>query len=252
MSADPILQWLGLPVGASAHAGEVDRIMALVHWLMLVLFVGWGTFFVYVLMRFRRSRSPQAAYHGLRGRWSTYVESGVLVAEVVLLAFFSIPFWSTQVDALPPEDEATMVRVIAEQFAWNVHYPGGDGEFGPTSISLVGPDNPIGLNRRDPRGRDDIVSINRMNLPIGKPVIIMLSPKDVIHSLGLPEMRVKQDAIPGLVQPVWFTPQLAGEWDIACSQLCGLGHYRMRARYAIQSQSDYDAWLKEEASFISQ
>ena len=245
-----MLEWLGMPVGASAHAGEVDRIMVLVHWLMVVLFVGWSIFFIYVLLRFRRGRHPQATYHGLRGRWSTWVEGGVLVAEIVLLAFFSIPFWSTQVDALPAERESTVIRVIAEQFAWNVHYPGADGEFGPTAIGLVGPDNPLGLDRRDSRAKDDIVSINRMNLPIGKPVIVFLSTKDVVHSFGLPQMRVKQDAVPGIVQPVWFIPTQMGEWDIACSQLCGIGHYRMRGRYAIQSQADFEAWLKEEASFL--
>src|SRR5262245_63983562 len=94
---DPILSWLGLPVAASAHAGEVDRIMSLVHWLMLVLFVGWSIFFVYVLLRFRRSAHPRADYGGVRGRWSTWIEGAVLVAEVVLLAFFVIPFWTRNV-----------------------------------------------------------------------------------------------------------------------------------------------------------
>jgi cytochrome c oxidase subunit 2 len=247
-----VLEWLGMPVAASAHAGEVDRIMVLVHWLMLVLFVGWSLFFVYVLVRFRRSRSPKAMYHGVRGGWSTWVEGGVLVAEIVLLAFFSIPFWRANVDALPAEQGSTIVRVVAEQFAWNVHYPGADGEFGRTDITLVDPENPLGLDRRDPRGRDDITTINLMNLPVGKPVIVFLSTKDVIHSFGLPQMRVKQDAIPGIVQPVWFTPTQTGRWDIACSQLCGLGHFRMRGIYAIQTQAEYDAWLEEEAAFLNE
>ena len=81
-------------------------------------------------------------------------------------------------------------------------------------------------------------------------MIVFLSSKDVVHSFGLPEMRVKQDAVPGIVQPVWFTPTMTGEWNIACSQLCGLAHFRMKGMYAVQSQADYDAWLKEEASFI--
>ena|SRR5688572_28651703 len=114
-----MLEWLGMPVAASAHAGEVDHIMVLVHWLMLALFIGWGGFFVYVLVRFRRSRNPQASYAGARGRLASVVEVGVLVAEIVLLAFFSIPFWSTNVDAEPPMERATVVRVVAEQFAWN-------------------------------------------------------------------------------------------------------------------------------------
>ncbi|HEX5108536.1 MAG TPA: cytochrome c oxidase subunit II [Vicinamibacterales bacterium] len=250
--SDPILHWLGMPVAASAHAGEVDRIMALVHWLMVVLFVGWSSFFVYVLIRFRSGRQPRAAYHGVRGRWSTWIEGGVLAAEIILLAFFSVPFWSTNVDALPSEQNATIVRVVAEQFAWNVHYPGPDGMFGRTDPSLVGPDNPLGLDREDSAGRDDITTINQLNLPVGKPVIIFLSSKDVVHSLGLPQMRVKQDAIPGLVQPVWFTPMTTGQWDIACSQLCGLAHFRMKGVYQIQSQAEYDAWLKEEASYLQQ
>jgi cytochrome c oxidase subunit II len=93
--------------------------------------------------------------------------------------------------------------------------------------------------------------MNWMNLPVGKPVVIMLSSKDVIHSFGLPQMRVKQDAIPGIVQPVWFTPTELGQWDIACSQLCGLGHFRMKGVYAIQTQDAFDAWLKEEAEFLA-
>src|SRR5687768_10057742 len=147
--ADPMLEWLGQPVAASAHAGQIDQTMALVHWLMLVLFVGWTAFFVYVLIRFRRGRNPVANYHGVRGWWSNLAEIAVLVAEVVLIAFFSVPVWSSRVDALPSEREATVVRVVAEQFSWNIHYPGADGRFGRTAISLVDPENPIGLDRDD-------------------------------------------------------------------------------------------------------
>jgi len=247
---DPILNWLGLPVAASAHAGEVDRIMALVHWLMLVLFVGWSIFFVYVLLRFRSGAHPKADYRGVRGGWSNWVEGGVLVAEIVLLAFFSIPFWTRNVDAAPPpENQATVVRVVAEQFAWHVHYPGADGVFGRTDIRLVNPDNPLGLDRDEAAGKDDLVVNGRLNLPVDRPVIVYLSSKDVIHSFALPQMRVKQDAIPGIVQPVWFTPTRTGQWDIACSQLCGLGHYRMKGVYQIQTAEEYQAWLKEESSF---
>lgn len=248
-----MLDWLGLPVAASAHAGEVDRIMVLIHWMMLLLFVGWSVFFVYVLVRFRKGRHPAADYRGVRGGWSSYLEAAVLLAEVVLLVFFSIPFWRANVDAAPPADsQATVIRVVAEQFAWNVHYPGADGVFGRTDIRLVGPDNPLGLDRSEAAARDDLVVNGRMNLPVGRPVLIQLSSKDVIHSFGLPQMRVKQDAIPGIVQPVWFTPTMTGQWDIACSQLCGLGHYRMKGVYQVQTAEEFAAWLAEEASFIGQ
>ena len=244
-----MLDWLGMPVAASAHAGQVDVIMVLVHWMMLVLFVGWTLFFVYVVVRFRRSRHPVASYDGLRGKWSSWVEGGVLLAEVVLLAFFSVPAWSARVDDLPSEREATVVRVVAQQFAWNTHYPGADGRFGRTAIDLVDPDNPLGLDREDPAGRDDITT-DQLVIPVDKPVLVMLSSKDVVHSFGLPQMRVKQDVVPGIVQPVWFTPTMTGDWEITCSQLCGLGHYRMKGIYSVKSQADFDAWLEEEASYL--
>ena len=246
-----MIGWLGMPAAASAHAGDVDQVMALVHWLMLVLFVGWSAFFVYVLVRFRRRAHPAASHRGMTGRWSTWVEGGVLAAEIVLLAFFSIPAWSARVDAFPPERQSTVVRVVAEQFAWNVHYPGEDGRFGRADIGLVGPTNPLGLDRSDPAAKDDITTVNRLNLPVDRPAIVYLSSKDMVHSLGLPQMRVKQDAVPGIAQPLWFTPTRTGEWEIACSQLCGLGHYRMKGFYAIQPQADFDAWLAGEAALLA-
>jgi cytochrome c oxidase subunit 2 len=193
-----MLDWLGLPIAGSTHAGDVDEVMALVHWLMAVLFVGWSAFFIYVLIRFRRRSHPVATYQGLRSQWSTWIEGGVLVAEIVLLAFFSIPVWSARVDAFPSEANSTVVRVVAEQFAWNVHYPGADARFGRSDVALIAPDNPLGLDRSDPAARDDITTINELHLPVNRPAIIYLSSKDVVHSFTLPQMRVKQDAVPGI------------------------------------------------------
>ena len=197
---------LGLPMAASAHAGEIDHMIVLVHWLMLVLFVGWGVYFIYALVRFRQGANPRADYHGVKSHYSSYIEVAVAVIEVVLLVFFAIPAWSARVSALPSESESVVVRVVGEQFAWNVHYPGRDGQFGRTDIKLVAPDNPLGLDRQDPKAKDDITTINQLNLPVNRPVIVHLSTKDVIHSFSLQEMRVKQDAIPGMSIPVWFQP----------------------------------------------
>ena len=235
--------WLGLPVAAAAEAGRIDQILVLVHWLMLVLFVGWALFFLFVLVRFRRGAHPHASYTGVRGTWATLVEGGVLAAEIVLLAFFSIPAWSARVDAFPSLQQSVVVRVVSEQFAWNVHYPGRDGTFGRTDLRLVAADNPLGLDRTDPAARDDVTTVNEMNVPVNRSVIVYLTSKDVIHSFTLPEMRVKQDAIPGSVQPVWFTPTRTGEWEIACSQLCGLAHYRMKGFFTVQTAADFEAWL---------
>jgi cytochrome c oxidase subunit II len=241
-----MLGYLGLPVAASTHAGEIDQMMVLVHWLMLVLFVGWGAFFLFVLVRFRRGANPRANYTGAKGKLAKATEIAVGVIEVVLLIFYAIPAWAVRVRDFPPENEAVVVRVVGEQFAWNVQYPGADGKFGKTDIKLVSADNPLGLDRTDQNAKDDITTINQLNLPIDRPVLVHLMSKDVIHSFGLYEMRVKQDAIPGLQIPVWFVPNRVGEYEIACSQLCGLGHFRMRGFITVQTAADFRQWMTEQ------
>ena len=160
---------LRMPVEASSHAAEIDRMVVLVHWLMLVLFIGWGAYFIVTLFRFRQSASPRANYHGVKSHFSSYIEVAVAVVEVVLLVFFAIPAWATRVTNLPPESEAVVVRVVGEQFAWNMQYPGADGKFGRTDIKLVAADNPLGLDRSDPVAKDDITTINQLNLPVNRP-----------------------------------------------------------------------------------
>ena len=234
------------PVQASTHAAEVDHMTILVHWLMLVLFIGWGFFFLFVLFRFRKGANPRASYTGAHGKFAKSTEVGVAVIEIGLLVFYAIPAWATRVKAFPAESQAVVVKVVAEQFAWNVQYPGPDGKFGRTDIKLVSADNPLGLDRSDPNAKDDITTINQLNLPVDQPVLVHLSSKDVIHSFGLYEMRVKQDAIPGMTIPVWFIPNRIGEYEIACSQLCGLGHFRMRGFLTIQSAADYKKWYDDQ------
>ncbi|HXI27148.1 MAG TPA: cytochrome c oxidase subunit II [Vicinamibacterales bacterium] len=241
-----MLNYLGLPVQASTHAGEIDQMIVLVHWLMLILFVGWGAFFVYVLFRFRRSANPRASYTGAKGKISKGLEVAIAVIEIVLLVFYAIPAWAKRVKAFPTENEALVVRVVGEQFAWNVHYHGPDGKFGRTDPKLVAADNPLGLDRTDPDAKDDVTTINQLNLPVDRPVLVHLSSKDVIHSFGLYEMRVKQDAVPGLQMPVWFIPNRIGAYEIACSQLCGLGHFRMRGFVTVQSQADFEKWFDDQ------
>ena len=239
---------LGLPVQASAHAGEIDQMIVLVHWLMAVLFVGWGTFFIYTLLRFRAGANQKADYAGVTSHTSSHLEIGIGVIETVLLVGFAIPAWAHRVNDFPPEGESTVIHMIAKQFEWHSHYPGADGRFGRRDISLITPTNSIGLDRSDPNAADDVHTINQMNLPVDKPVLVYLSTQDVIHSMGIAEMRVKQDAIPGMEIPVWWVPTREGEYEVNCSQLCGLGHFRMRGFVTVQSQAKFDAWMAEEVA----
>ena len=252
-----------MPIDASAHGHEVDQLIALTHWLMAILFVGWGIYFIYVLFRFRAGKNPKASHEGSTGHFSTYVEGGIILAEVILLFVFAIPAWARWVTPHAEEDDALRIRVIGEQFAWNVHYPGEDGVFGRTDVSMLSVSNPVGLDRNDDFAKDDIISINQLHIPVDRPVTVLLGSKDVIHSFSLPVMRVKQDAVPGMEIPVHFkavmaTPEeatLSGGcaanttcWEIGCAQLCGLGHYRMRGYLHTQTQQEYEAWKVEEAN----
>lgn len=238
-----------LPIVASAHGHEIDRIIILVHCLMAALLIGWGTFFILALFRFNRKKNPKADYYGVRSHVSSSLEVAVVIAEAILLVGFSIPFWAKQVNAFPERADTHEIKVIAEQFAWNIHYPGVDGIFGKTDIQYFDrQSNPIGLNPNDPNGKDDVVTINQMHLPIGRPVIIHLTSKDVMHSFSLPVMRVKQDIIPGMSIPTWFIPTKTGNFEIACAQLCGLGHYRMKGSLIVESPEEFEQWLKGQAS----
>ena len=253
-----MLNYLGMPAAASAHAAEIDQMMVLVHWLMLVLFVGWGAFFVFVLIRFRKGANPKASYTGAKGKISKSLEVAIAIVEAVLLVFYAIPAWARRVTNLPSESEAVVVRVVGQQFAWEVHYPGPDGKFGRTDVKLVSADNPLGLDRTDPDAKDDFNSENQLHVQVNRPVLVRLSSKDVIHSFGLYEMRVKQDAIPGLQMPVWFVPTITTlemrqklgnptfDYEIACSQLCGLGHFRMRGYLVVDSAEDYQKWMADQ------
>ncbi len=258
-----MLEYLGMPLAASAHAAEVDQMTVLVHWLMLVLFVGWGAFFLFVLVRFRRGANPKASYTGAKGKFAKSTEIAVAIIEGVLLVFYAFPAWAKRVTNLPAGNDAVIVRVVGHQFDWEVQYPGADGKFGRTNLKLVSADNLLGLDRRDPDAKDDIVTSNQLNLPVDRPALIHLSSQDVIHSFGLYEMRIKQDAIPGLDIPVWFIPTVTtedmrvrtknpmAEYEITCSQLCGLGHYRMRGFVTIQSAADYSKWMADQVKALT-
>jgi cytochrome c oxidase subunit 2 len=256
--------WLGLPELASAHGGQIDDMIGWVHVFMLILFIGWGAFFTYTLIRFRRSRNPVADYTGTKSHASKYLEVGVALVEAVLLFGFAIPLWAARVDRMPPESEALVVQVTGEQFAWNVHYSGPDGKFGRTDIKLIdSSENPLGLDRSDAAAKDDVTTLNQLYLPVNKPIIVKLRSKDVIHSFGVPEFRVKQDAIPGLTIPAWFIPTVTTEemrtrtgnaefqYEIACAQLCGLGHYRMRGFVTVQTAEEFQKWMAEKVAELS-
>ena len=243
-----------MPPDYSAHGADIDRMLVDVHWLMLVLFVFWGCFFLYTLYRFRAGRHPKARYIGLRSRWPLYTVAIVVAVELFDLFGLSIPAWARWANPLPALSKPLEVHIIGEQFAWNVHYPGADGVFGKADIKLVNADSPLGLDPSDPHGNDDVIALNELHVEVNRPALIRVTSKDVIHSFKLPVMRAEQDAIPGFDVPIHFTPVRTNngeQWEIACAQLCGLGHYRMRGALVVDTHDELQKWLSEQPTGAS-
>jgi cytochrome c oxidase subunit 2 len=239
-----------MPPDYSAHGHTIDDLIVFTHWLMLVLFVFWGAYFLYVLYRFRAKSNPKASYQGMQSHWSTWSEVGVAVVEVVLLVGFSIPAWSRWANRPSKETNPLEVRIVAEQFAWNVHYAGKDGKFGKAAPNFVSSTNPVGLDPDDAAGKDDIVSINNLHLEVNRDAVIHITSKDVIHSFKLPVMRAEQDAVPGMDVPIHLKPIRTNQgetWEIACAQLCGNSHYRMRGQLVVDTKEDFEKWLVSQA-----
>lgn len=240
-----------LPLAASQHAAEFDAVLVSVHTHMTIQAVAWGAFFVYCLYRFRASVHPQPSTRTLRPTLPVLAIAFVVIGDALLLATAALPVWLKRATLPDPASMPLEVRVVAEQFAWNIHYPGPDGRFGPTSDTLISASNPLGIDRRADDARDDIGLLNILNVPVGKPIVVHLSSRDVVHSFTLNEMRVRQDATPGLVVRTWFTPTTTGRWEIGCSQLCGLGHYRMRGAFSVMTPDAWAEWQARELALIN-
>ena len=240
-----INEFLGQPPNASEHGFQIDHIIEFSHWFMGALFVGWSIFLIYVLIRFHRSRHPVADHEGVKSGISTHLEFAVVLIDAVLLIGFAVPLWGRFVNDFPDTKDAILVHAVGQQFNWNFHLPGPDGEFGKRDINLVSNSNPLGLDANDPAAKDDLVVLGELHVPVNRPVIVETSSKDVIHNFALPHMRAAQDAIPGQIIPMWFRPIKTGTYEIVCGQLCGLGHYGMKGSLVVDNPEEYQAWLKE-------
>jgi len=216
--------WLKLPEGVSTYADRIDGLFRLILWLTGIIFVIVEVLLVFFLIRYRYKEGRRARYtHG-----SNRVEVVWTIVPAVIcvvLALLSRATWADIKQHLPKE--GVQIEITAEQFAWNIRYPG--------------PDNKLGT-------ADDVVTLNQLHFPVGQPIIVTLKSKDVIHSFFLPEFRVKQDAVPGLSTRIWFEGTRTGHWEIACAELCGLGHYRMKGFVTVETPEEFNKWLADQAA----
>jgi cytochrome c oxidase subunit 2 len=215
--------WMKLPEGVSTYSGRIDSLFWLILWITGIIFVVVELLLLFFLFRYRHREGRPARYtHGsnrLEVIWTI-----VPAVICVVLALLSRATWADIKQHLPKE--AVQIEVTAEQFAWNIRYAGPDNKF----------ETP-----------DDVLSLNQLHFPVGKPVVVTLLSKDVIHSFFLPEFRVKQDAVPGLPTRIWFEGTRTGNWEIACAELCGLGHYRMKGFVTVETPEQFGKWLTDQA-----
>jgi cytochrome c oxidase subunit 2 len=225
-----------MPANGAMHGAALDRLLAIGLGAALALFLAAHLLFLGAMLRKHARRAP--------GIW--IAEALPLVVVCVLLVWLTVAaerLWADQ-RFVGPAPGALQVEVVGVQFQWYFRYPGPDGSFGEARPRLVdaAAGNPLGLDPEDPRAADDIVSSVLM-LPAGREVDLRLRAHDVIHGFFIPGMRVKQNAVPGLVLHIHFTPETPGTYPILCTQVCGSGHARMQAVLRVVSPGEYAAWL---------
>ncbi len=209
-----------LPDGATSVAGRIDDLFYIILWITLASLVLVLVLLGVFLVRYRERAGRTAVYsHGnmrLEVLW-TIIPAVIVIA----LAFASRGLWAEITMEMPSADKSLVVEVRPRQFQWDIAYAGADGTFGTA---------------------DDITTVNQLHVPAGRDVLLKMSSQDVIHSFFVPEFRIKQDAVPGIVTQMWFNVPEPGHFEIACAELCGLGHYRMRGYLTVHAPADFDAW----------
>jgi cytochrome c oxidase subunit 2 len=234
-----------LPVGASAAAAGIDHHFTTTFIIMGIVFVAAQLSLGLLVWMYRdRKDAPKVEYsHGnvtLEMIWTAL--TAVLFVGLNLM---SSSIWASE-RFRAADPGAVRVEVTGMQFAWYFRYPGPDGKFGATKPELedasTGGEGALGLDPSDPASKDDVVS-GTMVVPVGREVEVILRAHDVIHSLFIPAMRFKQDAVPGLAIHMHFTPTETGEYEIACAELCGLGHYKMHGMLKVVRPEEFDQWL---------
>ncbi len=225
-----------LPRNAALHGSALDSHLLLNLWIMLALLGAAHLILLLGLIR-RRTARPHSKL------LLEYLPLAALTVLFFGLAFKAQSLWAAQ-RYTGADLSAMQVEVTGMQFVWTFRYPGHDAAFGKTKLSLASAaeGNPLGLDPNDPYGHDDIVT-SLLVLPANREVDLTLRSQDVIHGFAVPELRLKQNAIPGQTAHIHFTPTVPGDYAILCTQLCGLGHYRMNATLRVLSPADFDRWL---------
>jgi cytochrome c oxidase subunit 2 len=236
--------WWSTPIASNWH--YIDNTISLTFWMTGFVFVAVVLFMAYCVFRFRHQEGRRAAYEPENKKLELWLTVVTAVGVAALLAP-GLYVWGQFVRS---PDGASEIEVVGQQWQWSFRLPGKDGRLGTADIRYVSPNNPLGLNPRDPNGRDDVViEGGELHLPLDKPVKVVLRSLDVVHDFYVPEFRARMNLVPGMVTHFWFTPARTGTFDILCAALCGVGHPMMRGKVVVDTETDYQAWLDEQKTF---
>jgi cytochrome c oxidase subunit 2 len=237
-----------LPPEASTFAPSIDLGFLVILIITGITFVLVEVGLIVFVLKYR-ARPGQKAHYTHGSTPAEVIWTAIPAVTMVILGIASNGLWVKIKGRNSVPTGAYTIGVHAKQFEWWITYPGPDGKLGRTSTSLVDKTtNPTGLDPNDPASKDDIVVRNELHVPAGHPVVVYLTSEDVIHSFYVPQFRVRQDAVPGLEIKQWFEATVPGEYELGCSMLCGMGHYKMRARVFVHTQADFDAWVAQRAA----
>ena len=239
-----------LPVDISAHGHAIDHQLSETMLSSGVLFVLSQLALAVFAWRYGDRKDGRQVKTFPGGATPMVVFAAIVVgAEILTLTFVGSKVWAG-IYQTPPDPNSLNIDVQAEQFAFYFRYAGADGKFGAVHPELINEanENFFGLDpAHDTTARDDIV-VPSLVIPVNRPILLTLRAKDVNHAFYVPELRIQQDFVPGLVIPLHFTATQTGKHEIVCTQLCGLGHYNMRAYVEVMPQAQFDQWLKEKAA----
>jgi cytochrome c oxidase subunit 2 len=235
--------WWWTPI--ASNWGYIDHTITLTFWITGVVFVAIIVFMAYCVWKFRGATPAEYKPENTR------LEVWLTVLTSIGVAAMLAPGLVVWKDFVTVPKDATEFEVVGQQWQWSFRLPGADGVLGASDTRNVSAENPLGLNLKDPKGRDDVVipAASDMHLPIDKPVKVLLRSIDVLHDFYVPEFRGKMDMVPGMVTYFWFTPTRTGEFEILCAELCGVGHHTMRGKVLVDNEADYQTWLKEQQTF---
>lgn len=233
-----------LPEAINAHARAWDAQFGLTMWLIGGVFLAAQIALGWVILRYRSSEpAVESGSHG--NHRLELIWTGAATIVFIGICVLSTAIWAgVHLDKAPPN--ALRIEAIAKQFAWNFRYAGPDGKFGRTKTELISDanGNPFGLDDTDPLGRDDL-AVAALRVPAGRPVVLLLKSRDVIHNFFVRELRIKQDLVPGMEIPLHFTADKPGAYEVACSELCGLGHHQMRTQLIVLEPAAFVQWQRE-------